>query len=339
MSPAGFLALALLSPGTPPDAPPLPARGDELTYTGTVTESVDRPGRRFRRAHDLEVRVLTLDRRDGAADLAVLTLLRRADDGAVTGARPGPPAARLDLVRTGWNGPRRTTALLAPGAGLPLALGPNAPTRSPPAVPLDTFAPFELGPFPPLSARSARSAREQPLRIPAPGRPDEVWTFGPDEVIAGERCARLRMTQQPPDWDRPVGGQTAWQRTDTVWVSTRDETVRRVHRTIRHRDGVADAPAVCVEVDYELAGQAKVIGREYDRSRREIELGYAAAAELALLLPDAARLGPRPSRWTRSPRSSSAPSRRCPSGPHGSSRSASRPRAGPTRCGPSGPTR
>ena len=50
-------------------------------------------------------------------DLAVLTLLRRADDGAVTGAvgpvvgsrpdhAPAPPAARLDLVRVHWARPQ-----------------------------------------------------------------------------------------------------------------------------------------------------------------------------------------------------------------------------------------
>src|SRR5262249_4459427 len=144
VSPAGFLALTLLAPGSPPETPSLPSRGDELLYTGTVTEAVDRPGSRFRRSHQLEVRVLTLDRRDGAADLAVLPLLRRADDGAVTGAVgpvigvkaesvQSPPAARLDLLRTRWpERPgvpwQRETALLAPAAVLPLAVGPDTPT-------------------------------------------------------------------------------------------------------------------------------------------------------------------------------------------------------------------
>lgn len=297
-----FLALALLAPGTPPAAPPLPGRGEELHYVGTVEEAIDRPGNRFRRKHDLEVRVLALDRRDGAADLAVITLLRRSDDGAVTGAvapvvgvkpdaAPSPPAARLDLVRTRWPGRQRDTVLLAPAAALPLAIGPDTPARQLPVVPLDTFAPFEFGPFPPLSA--TRTARHEGVRIPARGRPDEVWTLGPDEVIAGEQCARLEMTQQTADWAAPVGGQTAWQRTDVVWVSVRDETVRRVQRVIRHRDGVGTAGAR-IETQYELKEQTTVNGRAYDRRRREIELAYAAAADLAPLLRDAAKLGPKP---------------------------------------------
>jgi hypothetical protein len=36
-------------------------RGDELTYTGTVEEAVERPGNRFRRSHKLEIRVLVLE--------------------------------------------------------------------------------------------------------------------------------------------------------------------------------------------------------------------------------------------------------------------------------------
>jgi hypothetical protein len=307
VSPAGFLALALCAPGSPPEPPPLPGRGEELLYAGTVTEAVDRPGSRFRRSHELEVRVLTLGCRDGAADLAVLTLLRRADDGAVTGAvgpvvgakhesALSPPAARLDLVRTRWperpGGAtwQRETALLAPPAALPLAVGPDTPTRPLPAVPLDTFAPFEFGPLPPLSA--SRAPREQIVRLSARGRPDEVWKFGPDEVIAGERCARLEMIQHTPDWYAPVGGQTAWLRTDVVWVSARDETVRRVQRVIRQRDGVG-APGVRIETRYELKEQVNVPGRAYDRRRREIELAYATAAEIAPLLPDAAKHGPR----------------------------------------------
>lgn len=276
MSPAGFLALALLAPTAPPAD-----RGDEWTYTGTVTEEVDRPGNRFRRAHDLELRVMALERRGAAGDYAVLTLMRRADDGAVSGAAgavigakvdrtPAPPAARLDLVRC-ENG---SHALLAPPGQPPLRLDGTTPTRALRPVPLDTFAPSELGMF--------------------VSRAGERWRAAGDEVIAGERCERLETAQQTPDWDRPVGGQTAWQRAEVVWVSARDGVVRKAHRLIRHRDGIGPNFAVVIETKYELTGQSKAAGRVYDRSRREIELAYAAAAELAELRPSAARLGPRP---------------------------------------------
>src|SRR5262249_27064162 len=55
-----------------------------------------------------------------------------------------------------------------------------------------------------------------------------------------------------------------------------------------------EAPAAWIEVKYDLTDRSKLIGRTYDRSRAEIETAYAAAAELAVLLQDAARLGPQP---------------------------------------------
>ena len=97
----GFLALALLCPAAPPDPTGL-AKGDELTFVGTVEEAGDRPGNRFRRAQTLEIRVLVLEKSAAWADVAVLTLLRRTDDavagavGAITGGpaeKAAPPAA------------------------------------------------------------------------------------------------------------------------------------------------------------------------------------------------------------------------------------------------------
>jgi hypothetical protein len=304
VSPAGLLTVALFAPAAPAAAPALPDRGDELTYTGTVSEAVDRPGTRFRRKHELEVRVLGLGRGPATADVAVLTLLRRTEDGVVATAElapdrgPVPPAARLDLVRLGWTRDeafepfRRSVRLLAPAGPPPLPLGPDTPARSAPAVPLDSFAPFEFGMFPPR--QTTLLPDEEAWAAEAPGRTAERWKAEGAEAVNGERCLRFVMTQQTPDWDKPVGGQTAWQRTDTVWVSTRDETARRVHRVIRHRDGLGPAPAVVIEVRYELKEQTRLTGRAFDRCRREVEVGFAAAAELAALLPDAARLGPHP---------------------------------------------
>src|SRR5262245_54654911 len=151
VSPAGLLCLILLAPG---DVGPKLQKGDELTYAGSVAEVVDRPGNRFRRRHDLEVRVFVLDRRETWADAAVLTLLRRAEDvvagavGTVTGGNPDrvatPPAAHLDLIRIHADG---TVHQLAPPGPVPLKLAADTPARVLPALPLDSFAPFEFGMF------------------------------------------------------------------------------------------------------------------------------------------------------------------------------------------------
>src|SRR5205823_6408472 len=101
------------------------------------------------------------------------------------------------------------------------------------------------------------------------------------------------MNQQSADWEKPAGG-TAWHRADAVWVSTQDGTARKVHRVVRQRDGRAEAPSAWVEVKYELKEQARLGGETYKRARRDIEVAYAALADAALLVPDAARLGPKP---------------------------------------------
>lgn len=296
MTPAGLLAFTLFLPAANPT--PLLQRGDEFTFTGTVTEAIDRPANRFRRSHDLEVRVLVLDRKATWADAAVLTLLRRADDvvngaaGSVVGPNPvrapSPPATRLDLVRVHDDG---TVHLLVPHGPPPLVFTKDTPARVVPAVPLDSFAPFEFGMFPP---RPRDPTRPWSLASTDPNRPAETWQVLPPEFVTGERCGKLVMAQETADWEKPKGGQTDWQRVDTVWVSTRDGTARKVRRVIQHRDGIGPAPAIRLEVAYELTDRSQHIGRTYDRCRSEIELAYTAGAELALLRPDAARLGPKP---------------------------------------------
>src|SRR5262245_42953546 len=85
---AGLLTLALVVA-----APPAPTglqKGDEFTFVGSVAEAVERPGERFRRNHDLELRVFVLDRTEKWADAAVLTRLKRTDDEGAAG-KTAPP--------------------------------------------------------------------------------------------------------------------------------------------------------------------------------------------------------------------------------------------------------
>ncbi|MBX9584134.1 MAG: hypothetical protein K2X87_27870 [Gemmataceae bacterium] len=247
---AGVLLVTLAAPG---DAQRLP-KGTELTYTGTVTEAVDRPGQRYRRTHDLEVRVLVVDRRPGWADAAVLTLLRRTDEAPDSHRLPSPPAVRLEMVRLPDDGPAHR---LSPAGPLP-------------PVPLDAFAPAEVGMF------------------PAPG----AWTPAGWGFVAAERCQELRFTDQSAGWDRPRPGETAWRRADAVWVSAGDGVARRVERTVAQRDGAGKPPAVLIETRYELRDQARLLGRTFDRYRREVELAHAGAAEAGQLLA-AGRVAPK----------------------------------------------
>ncbi|MCI0700577.1 MAG: peroxiredoxin family protein [Planctomycetia bacterium] len=293
----GMLALALLVPTAPPEPTGL-QKGDELTFVGTVEEQVRRPGNQFRRLQKLEIRVLVLEQHETSVDVAVLTLLRRTDDavagavGTVTGGTPEkttPPAARLDLIRVHADG---TSHHLHPVGPRPLVFDHKTPARALPAIPLDAFAPFEFGMFPP---KPPRAAPDKPWSIAssAPNRPAETWQAQGNEFITAERCALLVMNQQSPNWDKPVGGKTAWHRADAVWVSTLDSTARKVHRVIKHRDGLATELAAWVEVKYQLKDQTRVINHTFDRYRRDVEVAFSTSADVAPLLPEAAKLGPK----------------------------------------------
>jgi len=308
----GFLALALLCPTAPPDPPAQPTvpahggrgvggeglqKGDELTFTGTVEEAVDRPGNRFRRAQKLEIRVLVLEKAEAWVDVAVLTLLRRSGDavtgavGTITGGTPDkvtPPAARLDLVRVHADG---TAHLLLPVGPPPLTLDAKSPARTLPAIPVDSFAPFEFGMFPP---RPPRSAPDKPWVIAStdPKRPSETWQAQGKDFVTAERCTLLIMNEQHPNWAKPVGGHSTWHRAEAAWVSV-DGTARKVHRVIKHRDGLAAELAAWVEVKYELKDKTPVSGRTFDCYRRDVETAFAAAAEVAPFLPDAVKHGPK----------------------------------------------
>lgn len=292
----GFLALALLNPAAPADSGL--QKGDELTFVGTVAEAVDRPGNRFRRAQTLEIRVLVLEKSESWADVAVLTLLRRTGD-RVTGAvaqisggapdKAAPPAARLDLVRVHADG---SAHHLLPTGLPPLTFDAKTPARTLPPIPLDTFSPFEFGMFPP---RPPRSAPEKPWTVASadPNRGPETWQAQGTDAVTGERCALLIVNQQHPNWNNPIGGKSAWHRADAVWVSTLDGAARKVHRVIRHRDGLDAQPAAWVEVSYELKESTRAIARTFARYRRDVETAFAVAAEVAPFLPNADKHGPK----------------------------------------------
>lgn len=282
MTPAVVLSLALLAPAAPPDGPKL-QRGDEFAYVGTVSEAVDRPGTRLRRSHEIAVRVFVLERSPTWADAAVLTLVRRAPDAPVAGAIPeftgnkgedkSPPAARLDLVRIHANS---TVHQIAPLGPSPLRFTADTPARALPAPPLDTFAPCEFGMFAPQTKAG-----------------DDSWYTAGYDFTHSERCTHLRRIEHAPDWEFPRGGQVSWHRADDVWLSG-NGMARVVKRSIRQRDGIAELPAVRIELALELKEQGRPIGRMYDRYRADIEAAYFAMSELGPLVKDAARLGPEP---------------------------------------------
>src|SRR5262249_12021505 len=159
----------------------------------------------------------------------------------------------------------------------PLRLDARTPAWAVPPVPLDSFAPFEFGMFPP---RQPAQGLAWSVASTARDRPAEQREASGLEVVHQEQCAELAMTQPAAAWLAPRGGLTSWQRADEVWASTRDGTARRVRRVVQQRDGIAREPAVRVEVQYELKDRGRLIGRTYDRYRVEVETAFVAAAEL-----------------------------------------------------------
>ena len=285
MSPALFIVA--LTAGAPPALAPGGSsgleKGDQLTFAGTAVEEGRRPGKEFRREHEIELRVFVLGRTGRWADAVVLTRLKRSADAvagaakAVTGRAPGkdvPPVIRLDLVRVHDDG---TTHLLVPPAATHLTLDEHTPARALPIVPFDSIPGWEFGIFPP---RPPRDHGGEPWSVAVgPSRPNQTWQVKESKFFNAERCDGLIMNQQSADWTKPAGG-TAWHQAEAVWVSTRDGVARRVHRVILQRDGrVESPPAAWVEVTYELREQTRLTGRSFERALRDVEVAYCALLE------------------------------------------------------------
>ena len=282
-----WLVLVAGPAGADPPAVPPPrlARGDELHYVGEVTEGGDQ-AHRFRKAHDLEVRLFVLDARSDAADCALLTRIHpRLDDvvagptRTATGADPvRPPAAvRVDLVRVDHRG--RVTLLRPPPGPPPVPVGADVPAVALPAPPIESLPVVEAGLFVPLPAKSA--AVGSGWETADPGRPPVVWVAAGEAFWNGGRCVEVRGVQQSDGYDRLASAPTGWKRTDRVVVSPADGIARVVERRTERRLGKDIVGWVAVK--YELQPPARHTGARYADVRRDAELAYCAGTELTAL--------------------------------------------------------
>jgi hypothetical protein len=293
---AKLLLLTLLVPadGLSVTRPRL-LRGEELVYHGGVVEAGEKVGNRFRKKHELEVRLFVLEVRDGVADCAVLTCVRPLPDPAVasgaafaTGAdpaaKPVPPAVHLDLVRIDTQG---RAALLAPPAGPPpIPLGASTRTAIVPPLPTDVPPLIELGMFVPLPAKP--SPLGTTWATAETGRPPLLWSAAREGVWNGGRCVEVGVSQQTDGYDRPADAVTGWRRTDTILVMPSDGYACSVKRKTERREGASVVG--WVEVGYSLQTLQRHHGARYSDLRREIEMAYWFATEFTPLL--ATRTGP-----------------------------------------------
>ena len=299
MSAAGFLLLTTTAAACAADGPvvgaPRLAKGDELVYVGQVEEAGERIGNRFRKRHELEVRVFVLAATGGFAECAVLTRVRPLADPAVagpaatvTGTDPAgqltPAAVRLELIRVD---PRGRVVRLAPPPG-PLALGPTTPTQAAQPLPLDTPPTVELGPFVPLPAKPA--ALGTTWDSTEPGRPPVIWSAAREAVWNGGRVLEVTAIQQSDGWDRSDLVPTGWKRTDTVLTLPADGVACAVTRRVERREGASVIGWVAVS--YESRPTVRHHAARYEAVRRDVETAYVLAAEVASLLPRAGKTDP-----------------------------------------------
>lgn len=294
MPASGFLlltAVLLAAPDGPAVGAPRLVRGDELVYCGHVDEAGERVGNRFRKRHEIEVRVFVLEAAGGFADCAVLTRLRPLADpavagpaAAITGADVGGQlaAVRLDLVRID---PRGRVVRLAPPPGR-MALTTTTPTAPVPLLPLDGLPVVELGAFIPLPAKPA--VLGSVWESTEPGRPPVVWSAAREAVWNGGRVLEVAAAQQSDGWDRPDLAAAGWKRTDVVLTVPGDGFASSVSRRIERREGANVVGWVAV--NYEAKPSVRHHGDRYDEVRLDVETGFALAAELAPLLARAGKV-------------------------------------------------
>ncbi len=297
----GFLALSLLLPSAPPAAPATPAqpglpravgeralqKGDELTFTGTVDEAVERPGNQFRRSQKLEIRVLVLATKESWTDVAVLrcsaetTTWWPAPAGTITGGTPEKAAQRRGAARPG-SGPRRRFRT-------PLASDQHAAVRprfqnAGPHAAAHSARLVRRVRVRHVPARARGSAPDKPWNVAStdPNRSPETWHAQGHEFVTAERCTYSVMNQQHPNWAKPVGGQSAWHRARRgVGVPDRRhraEGTPRDQAPRRHLARFRGVGGSAIRTEGPDAGDEQHLR---PLPARDVEVAFAASAEVA----------------------------------------------------------
>jgi peroxiredoxin len=258
--------LAIAQPAAPPGDGTIETRlgrSQELVYRGSFSETAADSRVQCARAYRVETRVFVLDVQTGGAEAAVLTTLRPRE------SRPGESevvSVRLERVRIDARG--KLTA--DPGASL--------------ALPVDGVPALECGAF--VALPKGRLGRDESWEEAEENRPPRGWRVAGTEMANGVSCLKLVGVQQSEDWERPRGDQTAWRRTDTVWLAPRVGYAQRVERVVERREPGRTEPNLKSVLRYELESSLQYPGNHADDRRQEITQALAFRDAAAPFLQD-----------------------------------------------------
>ena len=199
------------------------ARGQELVYRGTYTESAGSNRVEFQRTHRVESRTFALEATQRGMDIASMTVLYTRESSTGKGVAPATPRGsvttsevRLERLSLDLQG-----KVIAP-AGVSLA------------VPLDGAPTLEVGAF--IEWPRGRLAMNQSWEIPEAGRPLMAWKLVGTETVAGQTCVKVVGLQKSDDWEQPRADRAAWRREEVLWISPRDGFTMRLERTVEQRE-------------------------------------------------------------------------------------------------------
>lgn len=244
-------------------------RGQELVYLGTFQQEPIGAGIHPLRKYILKTRMLVLDAKPKHWEVAVLTCLR---NGGRKTENQDDPLAGIAFVRLELgNLDKQGTLTHADGSSM--------------TIPLEEPPTLETGFL--VSVPRIRLSKEHFWLVPDPGRPKMRWQILGTELVGGTKCVKIRGVQQSPDWKKPRGDHTAWNRTEYVWIEPRSGIAAKVVREVLFRDPARDQPTKKITVRYELDSQFAYPGRLFEHRRQEALHAGKFDAEAEKYLPQA----------------------------------------------------
>jgi hypothetical protein len=283
------LTLVLFGAGAAEAVPgPRLSKGDELHYVGEIVESSETVDNPFRKTHSLEIRLFILEADETAAIGALLTVVGRDFDPALSRANiarkgmartPGTASAKLEFVRIDSRG--RAEFLDLPNAGLPLRFG-QARRRAEGAFAPEALPASELGFLIPTPAGGAVLGK--PWQI-VTGAATSEWRAEARGTWNGRRCWEVTGRRSSVDYDRPEVAPRGWNCVSTLMASPADGFATSVQRETVRRFGKEQIGKITAK--YELQPTNRYVGTRYLETRREIETAYAMTAEFEASLDSA----------------------------------------------------